>query len=240
MAVSPEREMGKEAPQAMKPGFAISAGWRNRRPTTQEMARRFDAMLEALKPIHEAFRTGWVWVEDDGIPYEDIRADLARAIEAGKAKDDRDKPWADGGYEFAVLNRWDAVNPPSLKISLSDGWMVQGFWWNVVVISTPTNVVPDPTFVTFDIVRAAMLTACEMFEADSCRAYPTPLTKLDEPGACKIGWMTYIGPEPAPLITPPPNVIVEHRPNGGLFMAATRDGFDVDDPAHIGLRSSRI
>ena len=213
--------------------FAISAGWRNRRPTTQEIAHRFDALVEALAPIHPAFRKGWVWIKDDGIPYEAIRADLVRAIEAGKATDDNGTPWPDGGYRFSVLSAFDDISPPSLEMSLEDGWLAPYFWANVLAISTPFNVVPEPSLCSYDVICAAMLAGCEIFEADSCIAYTDALTDLDEPGACKIGWMTYIGPEPAPLITPPPDVIVEHRPNGGLFMAVTRENFDVSNPAHV-------
>ena len=236
--------------------FAISARWRNRRPTMQESARRFDALIEALSSVHPDFRIGWFWIKKgDGVPYEAIRGTLASAIEAGKATDDNGTPWPDGGCRLTVLNRWDEAGPlPSVEISLSEGWLVPYFWANVLVISTPVACVSDPSIYSYEVIRAAMLAGCEIFEADSCIAYPhaladldepetdfdepeidfgEPETDLDEPGACGIGWMTYIGPEPAPLITPPSNVIVEHRPNGGLFMAATRDRFDVDDPAHV-------
>ena len=215
------------------PDFAISARWRNRRPTTQAMARRFDAMVEALASIHPAFNADWVWLKDDGIPYASIRGTLAAAIEAGKVTWEDETPWPDAGYRFTILDKWRPGTAPSLELSLSDGWLEPQFWRNVATISSLFPKGLDPSVMSYEVIRAAMLTACEIFDADSCRAYTTPLTEFDKPGACKIGWMTYIGREPAPLITPPPHVIVEDRPNGGLFMAATREMFDVEDPAHM-------
>lgn len=46
--------------------------------------------------------------------------------------------------------------------------------------------------------------------------------------------MIYVCPSLAKLVTPPATgVIVEHRPNGGLFMAATDEVFDADNAEHV-------
>ena len=34
-------------------------------------------------------------------------------------------------------------------------------------------------------------------------------------------------------MTPPPGVVVERRPDGGLLLAATTDTFSTADPAHL-------
>jgi hypothetical protein len=47
------------------------------------------------------------------------------------------------------------------------------------------------------------------------------------------GWMTYISPRFAGLVTPPPFIIAEYTPSGALFMAATDETFSVDNPAHV-------
>ena len=48
-----------------------------------------------------------------------------------------------------------------------------------------------------------------------------------------LAWMSYVAPRFAPLITPPPSVIVERTAEGGLLMAATAETFRVDEPAHL-------
>jgi hypothetical protein len=45
--------------------------------------------------------------------------------------------------------------------------------------------------------------------------------------------MNYVSPRFARLITPPPAGIVAVRPNGGLFLAATKETFDTRNPAHM-------
>lgn len=39
----------------------------------------------------------------------------------------------------------------------------------------------------------------------------------------------------APRVTPPASAIVEHRPNGGLFLAATDEIFETANPKHLAV-----
>ena len=48
-------------------------------------------------------------------------------------------------------------------------------------------------------------------------------------------WMSYVSPRFAPLMTLLPSAIVERRPNGGLFLAATRDIFEMANPTHMAV-----
>ena len=56
--------------------------------------------------------------------------------------------------------------------------------------------------------------------------------------AFRAAWMSYVSPRFAPLVTPPPGVIAERCPNGGLFMAATAEMFRTADPRHLGATQS--
>ena len=54
----------------------------------------------------------------------------------------------------------------------------------------------------------------------------------------KIGWimagsMGYLSPRAAKIIERPSGLIAEDRPNGGLFLVATDDIFDISNAAHL-------
>ena len=47
------------------------------------------------------------------------------------------------------------------------------------------------------------------------------------------GSMAYLSPRAAKIIERPSGLIAEDRPNGGLFLAATDDIFDISNAAHL-------
>jgi hypothetical protein len=47
--------------------------------------------------------------------------------------------------------------------------------------------------------------------------------------------MTYLAPQYASRITPPPTAIVEPFPGGGLLLLATEERFSMDNPAHLAV-----
>jgi hypothetical protein len=96
------------------------------------------------------------------------------------------------------------------------------------------NAAKNP-LVTFPIFKAAMLILAETWEATWAKAFPNNMVQKTDWDGMKPGWgwIVYVCPHLAKLVTPPPGVIVERRPNGGLFLAATEEVFDADNPQHI-------
>jgi len=47
--------------------------------------------------------------------------------------------------------------------------------------------------------------------------------------------MTYLAPQYAGRIAPPPAAIVEPVPGGGLLLLATEEQFSMDNPAHLAV-----
>lgn len=47
--------------------------------------------------------------------------------------------------------------------------------------------------------------------------------------------MTYLAPQNASRITPPPTAIVEPVPGGGLLLPATEERFSMDNPTHLAV-----
>lgn len=71
-----------------------------------------------------------------------------------------------------------------------------------------------------------------------CSAYPAELMNYWRRSVAphyRLGWISYVGPRFAPLITPPATAIVERQSDGGLLMAATDETFVTSNPAHLAV-----
>ena len=128
--------------------------------------------------------------------------------------------------------------PRNLQISLNADANSK-YSHNLVNLTTPHGVAPDPEIVTFQIFKEAILAQGEAFEATHAKAWPSNLSDLWVCGRdavhLPIAWISYIGPLYSHLVTPPGSAIVERRPDGGLLMAATDETFSVDNPAHMAV-----
>jgi len=66
---------------------------------------------------------------------------------------------------------------------------------------------------------------------------PAPIPATDPAQRTRLlfpaTWIQYLCPWLAEKIAPPPTVLSERLPNGGLLMTATTETFDVDNPAHL-------
>ncbi|HVZ03087.1 hypothetical protein, partial [Hyphomicrobium sp.] len=55
--------------------------------------------------------------------------------------------------------------------------------------------------------------------------------------ALRLAWISYVSPEGAARVIPPATAIVDHRPNGGLLLAATDETFVARNPHHLAVAS---
>ncbi|MGH6838129.1 MAG: Imm52 family immunity protein [Methylocella sp.] len=100
---------------------------------------------------------------------------------------------------------------------------------------TAHGFIPDPSVATYEIFKPALLAVVEAWDPVCAMSYPDALFKL-VPGGTYFheSWIQYLCPSLATLVTPPSApVIVERLANGGLLMSATRQTFDVENPAHM-------
>ena len=86
---------------------------------------------------------------------------------------------------------------------------------------------------TYDVCRALVLLISEIWETTWAEAAPDDNRPLWLGFPVRATWMSYVSPCFAPLITLPADAIVERRPNGGLFLAATDETFETANPAHM-------
>jgi hypothetical protein len=75
----------------------------------------------------------------------------------------------------------------------------------------------------------------DAFDVTFCNAYPCALMRLWKGVHFRPGWINYISPRFAHLVTPPSSAIVEYQQNGGLLMAATDETFVTSNPQHMAV-----
>ena len=210
--------------------------------SAEEVAKRALMLFDALTPLHPIFGSlHWIEspvfredVEPTVTPFDVIRRDMVSAILRGTGKDDDGMPDAKfEGFSGILRTTNRAPSPSTVAVSFTAGGRA---CLARTSLTTDRRIAADPTLLTFEVMRGATLALCEPFQATSCFAFPDNLRPYwDLNQRCKLGAMIYLGPEAAAMITPPVSAIVEHRPNGGLFMAATRDTFDAENPRHLAV-----
>jgi hypothetical protein len=166
---------------------------------------------------------------------------MERLIAEHVARADNNEPEPIFGYRFSACAR--AGSKTSLKIDVHAGCYVPNFPTLVNtagLLTKPLNV-ENVVFISLPIFGAALLAFAAAWDATWCAAYPwdiiplwTPVTVTRRP-TFKMAWITYLSPRFAPMVTPPRSAIVEYTPEGGIVMTATKDRFDVDNPAHLAV-----
>jgi hypothetical protein len=217
-------------------GHTIRAFWGPRRETPKSIANRFLNVIDRLAPIDGVFGDWFSARDDEPVPLEDLRDDMAKIVEDNVARADDGVPTPISGYTVGALNSLDRT-PRSISIYVKAGsWSSGPYYGNHAEIESCYGVTLDPAIVTFPIFRAALFVLAEAFDVTWCSAYPNDITGLRRGGSYfRIGWMNYVSPRFAPLITPPKTAIVEYRPNGALFMAATDETFVTANPRHLAV-----
>lgn len=218
--------------------YAITGFWGPRRETPEAIAGKFNRFIDRLTLIDPVFGN-WFWLvrREEPILYASIRNQLAQRIAAAVTLGDDDEPEPVFGYRFGTLNTLDAT-PRLISLSICAGsWTESKFLHpNAASIDTDWYVAPDPTIITCRIFKAALLAISEIFETTFCFAFSSSLGDLWRTDQMfKFGWINYVAPHLAPLVTPPKSAIVEHRPNGALLMAATDETFVTENPRHLAV-----
>ena len=224
----------------------ILAQWGARVETPGELATRFTRMIDALPLVHSIL-DDWDWIDGptvaktDGkagtVPWQEAQTDLEQAIVRNMASEDDGIPRPFCGYWLPVVaHQQSADRRLSLAVTASKG---EGGgsslfpFMNRVVFGS--GAAPDPSLLCFDVWHRLLLALAETWEATWAEAATPGLVKLKSGSPVRVAWMSYVSPHFAPLMTPPTSAVVERRPNGGLFLAATREVFDSANAAHLAV-----
>jgi hypothetical protein len=215
--------------------FFLNANWEARAETPDELAARFLRMIDSLKETDPVFSL-WTCGARRPEKLEEVRDRYAAEIAAGVARDEwTNKPCPEEGYSFGAFTR-NTPKPRSFTVTCRAGSQVKDVFVNRLIISTNAEIRcrPDTDIVSYRIFRSALLAIVDAWDPVHARATSHPLNETYG-GGMYFGraWMKYISPWLAEMITPPPTVLAERLPNGGLLMSATTETFDVDNPEHM-------
>jgi hypothetical protein len=225
--------------------YKLYAGWRPRRESTRSCATRLAHMLDDLAKAHPAFAR-WskqantraaagkpAWTMPSNID------ELTEVFEKGRQyKDVPPDPWPELGYSVSA---WNGNDPP---YGSSFGVWAGGFadsmpFPNSVDLELDPASPDNADLMDAAVLKLALLTVITAWEPDYasavCWSYWQRLFGGRHYPLFRSGWMTYLAPQYASRITPPPAAIVERVPGGGLLLLATKERFSMDNPAHLAV-----
>jgi hypothetical protein len=230
----------------LKRKYEINCQWGARISSPEGLALLFLSTIDQLHLV-DPHLDGWNWyneneyLESGGItgttPLSEVRPRMAEAIKENTRRDyDTNVPDPALGYRMpAGMYKDTESNYTGLSINDGDGWPYKTYSNNNARFVRYGDVFAKDNFVTFRVYKAIMLILAETWETTWAKAHPDNLVQNADWDGMKPGWgwMVYVCPHLAKRITPPSEVVVDNRPNGGLFMAATEEVFDAENPRHI-------
>ena len=214
--------------------YYIQASWEGRAETPDELAVRFVRMMDAFKGIDPVFSL-WTCGAKRRKKFEMVRDRYAKEIEAGIELDDWGEPTPVCGYWFGAITR-DTPRNRSFSVLCNGGATLKWPFPNHVKFSTSSlaDPQPDADVVAYPIFYSALRAIVDAWDPVRAGAYSQQLIQLNESASrFPPAWIQYLCPWLAKKITPPSTVLSERLPNGGLLMTATKETFDVDNPAHL-------
>jgi hypothetical protein len=215
----------------------ISASLQNKRESIPEIATRFAKLLNTLSQI-DPLVSQWFSMMDGDRPTP-LKPD-ARMLEKSILywADEKIKENPNEVYTFcATTNGYENVwRPEDLNIVLTAGALKSNRVW----FHTALTLAPNPHLVAYSTFKKILFATADAFDPKYSSAYPAALDRdLMIPEGKKrpifVGWMVLLPRELACQITPPPQAIQQTREDGSLFMAATDETFDVNNPTHVAV-----
>jgi hypothetical protein len=221
----------------------------NKPETSDEVAGKFLRTLDKFQALEPSFKDRY---SNDDISGEDLyplaplRPEMATWVAAHAARDDYVQD-ASMGYALYTNSGFEPHPAPSAKRAFF-GLVGGSEFVNHYSFEVGSHVAPpDPSFVTFPLYKAVLLTLISIWPAPWAHAQcaiwgQDPPALPGEPpfpySGYQMPWISYLCAERAAKVVVPREVAIEHTPDGGLLMIATEERFDPTNVDH--MRPSRL
>jgi hypothetical protein len=225
--------------------YKLSVHWGPRAESTTVCAQRLARMLVGLAGAHPAFvrwnkkaQTRAAANEPAWTMPPDID-ELTQVFEKGRRYRDipRD-PWPEMGYAVSAWNGVDRPHGASLSL-WPGGFTLSRPFPNSVDLELNRAGPENADLTDIGVLKPAMLSMIWAWEPDRgnvvCWDYWERLFGDGPYPPFRSGWMTYLAPQYASRITPPPAATVERVAGGGLLLLATLERFSMDNPKHLAV-----
>jgi hypothetical protein len=216
--------------------------------TPASIGAKFVETLDALTRIDPTIFTNWEITDIPAMTSESLaaaRSRIADIVENNVSRDDFREPEPESGYS-AVAYTDKVTESRRIHLRVHTGGKFERTTW---LETSDWNVLPDPAIVTYSIFKEVFLAINAIWPPVWASAYAFKVDYFEvplAPGAplfpysrFHIPWMGYLSASlTKPFILPPPEIITERTPDGGLLMIATEGRLDPTNPEH--LRRARI
>jgi hypothetical protein len=221
----------------------VDVKWQPRPASTQDCAVRFAAMLDRLATLHPAFarwnKKAWSRAAANRPAWSMPPAtdELTAVFENGRVYKDKPRQlWPEMGYRVSAWNGRDGACGASLSV-YAGAFSNHSRFPNTVDLVLKAAGPDNAALIDAIVLKRALLSLATAWEPDygvvaSWDYYRRLFGDRHWP-PFRSGWMTYLAPQYASRITPPPTAIVEPVPGGGLLLLATAERFSIDNPAHL-------
>ncbi len=211
--------------------YFVTASWGPRAETPEALSLRVFSLIEALRPIDQAFHR---WIYERKNDLEAHRHDFANYILSKIERDDFGEINPNSGYWFSVRSPDDFAPDRRFSLRFHAGDGMGDKFANVIVVTEDATVQPRAELHSFSIFRAVLLAIADTWNPETVEANCTWLVQRKKYAPdFRPAWMRYLCPALAQQARLPVSALVEHLANGGLLLLATSDTFDIDNPTHV-------
>jgi len=227
--------------------YKIGVFWGARDETLADVAARFIRMLDAFggcKPTFDRWvQSGSLTRREGGVPIASLPLQLDPMIRRLEIET-RDMHYPDSPAEDRSLHARNLTLGSQVGMSL---WLHRDVrsartYPSRAEVAFSYQTERERALVTTDFMRAILLTMIDSWRPIVGRVDAPRLVdrsrkiqaESDE-RALRAGWMTYLSPPLAGLVSPPSSAIIERMPDGGLLISATAERFDVENPHHVAV-----
>jgi hypothetical protein len=204
------------------------------------------ATVDALRSL-DPIRHDWELLDYPAlapVPLADARTRMTALVENNVHMDDYDEPDPANGY---VVSAWDADIGPSQRMTF--GATAGSTWYNdadfqIGDVSNP----PDLSLVTYPTFQRvveimASIWPCPWVTASAHNKFYEKVSRgPSEPpfrfSIHHMAWISYLSAPFADGLTPPPELVSERTPGGGVILSAVLERLDPNNREH--MRRSRI
>jgi hypothetical protein len=163
--------------------------------------------------------------------------ELTVVFEKGRQyKDVPREPWPEMGYRVSAWNGLDGPDGASLSVHAGT-YADYSVYPNTVDLVLKPAGIDNADLINSAVLKPVLLGVVSAWEPDYgvviCWDYWQRLFGDRHWPPFRSGWMTYLAPQYASRIMPPPAAIIERVPGGGMLLLATKERFSMDNPAHL-------
>jgi hypothetical protein len=200
------------------------------------VAKRVITLMASVSTI-DSLMTDWFYQAADGTrpPLPSDAIQLERIIYETSCLDGALEPGDHFFFGVGTMPDTEGLHGSRMNmVMMAGGDRSNGLWFQ-----TDWHVVPNPRLISYEVVKKLMFALADAFDPLVTHAYPTALDREmmipQKTLPILAGWMVLLPPQLATRTIPPPTAISQTRPDGSLFMAATDETFDVDNPNHVAV-----